>query len=309
MKEKNQIIPYIRNGFLIGLLFPILAIIICVFLLTPDNYEFSLSEIHKDFPLLWIIDSAPIVLGLISFFVGNKVNNENSKHHIETEKFNQELTDKNLQLENLITEKEVLLKEVHHRVKNNLQIITSLLSLQSSFISDEQSKALFRYSQYRINSMAVIHEMLYKSEDISKINYGDYAEKLISGLITSMKGTENNISFKFEIPDIKLNIDTAIPLGLLINEVITNSLKYGIEGDSSGEIYMKITRLKHNNYTLFIGDNGKGFSEEINFRNSNSLGLMLIHKLSIQLKGSIEKDNNKKGTNYILNFQEIEQTS
>ena len=196
MKEKNQIIPYIRNGFLIGLLFPILAIIICVFLLTPDNYEFSLSEIHKDFPLLWIIDSAPIVLGLISFFVGNKVNNENSKHHIETEKFNQELTDKNLQLENLITEKEVLFKEVHHRVKNNLQIITSLLSLQSSFISDEQSKALFRYSQYRINSMAVIHEMLYKSEDISKINYGDYAEKLISGLITSMKGTENNICFK-----------------------------------------------------------------------------------------------------------------
>ena len=296
------------NGMLIGLIFPILAISICHFLITPAGFPFSLITLHEIFPLLWIIDSAPIVLGIISYVVGNNVTKSDAHLLSQIQLINDELTDKNAQSEILLEEKEVLLKEIHHRVKNNLQIITSLLSLQSSFIDDPESKALFRYSQYRINSMAMIHEMLYKSQDISKISYGEYAQKLISGLIISMKGSDNKIELKVDVPDINLNIDTAIPLGLLINEIITNALKYGIRDDTQGTISIQISKMKHETYKMTIGDNGVGFSEDINFRNSKSLGLMLIHKLSLQLNGSIEKDNNAKGTNYIVNFEEIEQS-
>ncbi len=309
MKETKIIGPYVRNGIIIGFLFPLLAFVVCHNFLNPENFPFSLSRIHNAFPLLWIINSAPIVLGMISYFVGTNVQKSNIQFLKEIKEINSELKNKNAQLKALNGEKEVLLKETHHRVKNNLQVITSLLSLQSSFIEDEDSKALFRYSQYRINSMAMIHEMLYKSQDISKIDYNVYAEKLISGLILSMKGSDNKIKLRTNVAEINLNIDTAIPLGLLINEIVTNSLKYGIKDNEHGEIHVDIEKTKHNTFKMLIGDDGIGFSDEINFRNSNSLGLILIHKLSLQLKGSIEKYSDKKGTNYIVIFQEIDQTS
>lgn len=302
-KKSSTIRFFVLRGVLIGLFFPLLAIVICFFLLTPEGYPLSISKIHRDFPLLWIIDTAPIVLGLVSYIVGTQVGKSN-------EGFMKEISENNEQLQHLINEKEVLLKEIHHRVKNNLQVITSLLSLQASFIKDTQAKALFRYSQYRINSMAMIHEMLYQSEEISRIDYGEYTRKLIDGLIISMRGSENKIEVDHDVKDIYLNIDTAIPLGLLINEVITNALKYGIPKEEPGRLHLSIKKVEgFKNYILHIGDNGVGFSEEINFRSSDSLGLMLIHKLSVQLKGNIEKDNQLKGTNYILYFQEIDQTS
>jgi two-component sensor histidine kinase len=209
------------------------------------------------------------------------------------------------QLETSLKDKTLLLKEIHHRVKNNLQVITSLLSLQSSFIEDEKTKELFSYSQYRINAMAVIHEMLYQTENISKINYGDYVRNLISGLIRSMKGENNKINLKINVEKINLNIDTAIPLGLLINEIVTNSLKYGFVGDTEREIYIELKEDKHQHFTLNIGDNGIGFSDDINFTTSNSLGLILINDLALQLNGSAEKDKSKKGTHYIIHFEEI----
>lgn len=207
-----------------------------------------------------------------------------------------------------LLERNTLLKEIHHRVKNNLQIITSLLSLQSSFIDDDQVKGLFRYGQYRINSMAIVHEMLYKNSDLSRINYGEYLHQLVGTLITSMKGSKNQIELKIDADDLFLNIDTSIPLGLLINEIVTNSLKYGFE-NGEGMISIEVKKLKYPNFILRIGDNGAGFPDNINFRNTVSLGLKLIHKLALQLRGNIEKDNSKQGTHYIITFQEIEQTS
>lgn len=309
MKNSKTIGPYVRNGILIGLCFPIFSIFICIYFLIPSDYEISILNLHQDFPLLWIINSAPFVLGTISYIVGNNINSLNKKYLENITEINSKLVSKNDLLENLNGEKEVLLKEIHHRVKNNLQVITSLLSLQSSFIENEHIKALFRYSQYRINSMAMIHEMLYKSGDLGKINYGIYSEKLIASLILSMKGTDHNIKLNVNIDDINLNIDTAIPLGLLINEIVTNALKYGIVKNEAGTIHITIKQIKHNNFQMQIGDNGIGFSKDVNFRNSASLGLMLIHKLSLQLQGSIEKNNEIKGTNYIVTFKEIEQTS
>ncbi len=207
-----------------------------------------------------------------------------------------------------LLERNTLLKEIHHRVKNNLQIITSLLSLQSSFIDDNQVKGLFRYAQYRINSMAIVHEMLYKNSDLSRINYADYLHQLVRTLITSMKGSKNQIELKIDADDLFLNIDTSIPLGLLINEIVTNSLKYGFK-NAEGTISIEVKKLNYPNFILNIGDNGIGFPDDKNFRNTVTLGLKLIHKLALQLRGNVEKDNSKKGTHYIITFQEIEQTS
>lgn len=212
-----------------------------------------------------------------------------------------------MELEEQITEKETLLKEVHHRVKNNLQTVSSLLSLQARGIDDEEIRNLIKSSQNRVISMAMVHEMLYMRDDISKIKYKSYVQELGEYLVRSVKGSENNVNLTIDIPDIELGIDTAIPLGLLINEAITNALKYGIRDDDKGEIYVALRKEDNREYVLSIGDNGVGFPERVNFKNTKSLGLKLIHNLTRQLKGSIVRDLSKKGTNYVVKFREVDQ--
>ena len=214
---------------------------------------------------------------------------------------------KTLEIGKKNTEKEILLKEIHHRVKNNLQIITSLLNLQASSIEDEKVKGLFKHSQYRINSMAMIHEMLYQTKNLGQINYHEYLLKLIPNLITSIKGNKNEIDLKLNAESIYLNVDTSITLGLIINEIITNSLKYGFKDTHKGLLIVHLKKLDDLHFSLEIGDNGKGFSDKINFKNTPSLGLKLIHNLVVQLEGTIEKDQSKKGTNYMIHFQATKQ--
>jgi two-component sensor histidine kinase len=204
-------------------------------------------------------------------------------------------------------EKEMLLKEVHHRVKNNLQTVSSLLSLQTRNVEETQMRNLLKSTQNRVISMAMVHEMLYMRKDISQIEYKSYVQELSEYLIRSIKGLDSKVQLKIDIPEIKLGIDTAIPLGLLINEAVTNALKYGFADDQEGEIYIALKKEIDKHYVLNIGDNGVGFPDTINYKNSKSLGLKLIHNLTRQLKGSIQKDTSKKGTNYIIKFQEIKQ--
>jgi two-component sensor histidine kinase len=210
-------------------------------------------------------------------------------------------------LEDKINEKETLLKEVHHRVKNNLQTVSSLLSLQARNAPDEQTKSLLKSSQNRVISMAMVHEMLYMREDISKIGYKSYVQELAEYLVRSIKGTSSNITLDIDIPDVRLNIDTAIPLGLLINEAVTNALKYGIVDDTQGHIFIKLRKGDNDEYLLNIGDTGIGYSETINHKTTKSLGLKLIHNLARQLRGSIARDITRKGTHYIVKFREINQ--
>lgn len=306
MRFKKIVIPYVIRGVFIGLFFPLLALFICIYFLYPEDYQYTLMGIHKDFPLLWIIDSAPFVLGIISFFVGTEINKIDNKYLQKIKEANQALVLKNSEQKSLIKEKEVLLKEVHHRVKNNLQVVTSLLSLQARHTNDPQSEKLFKNCQYRIKSMSMIHEMLYKSQDLSRINYVEYINKLIAELVVSMKGVEHNIEINIEVEELKLSLETSIPLGLLVNEIITNSLKYGVIGDAPGHIYFKMKKKDSNNYEILIGDNGIGFSEDINFENTTTLGLKLVNRLITQLRGSIEKVKEMKGTNYVIMFQEID---
>lgn len=212
------------------------------------------------------------------------------------------------QKENLL-EKKILLKEIHHRVKNNMQVMTSLLSLQSSVLEDEKTKEIFKFSQYRINAMAMVHEMLYQSNEISKIDYQKYLDKLVAGLVSAMYKEEGKLELVVNAPNIQINLDTAIPLGLLINEIITNSLKYAFKGRESGKITLDLQKQTAPHLVLKIGDDGVGFPKDLNFKTIDSLGIKLIQKLAIQLKGNLQNDFEKPGTNYILHFQEIEQKS
>ncbi|MEM9647683.1 MAG: sensor histidine kinase [Bacteroidota bacterium] len=210
------------------------------------------------------------------------------------------------EVQDRIDEKETLLKEVHHRVKNNLQTVSSLLSLQSRAIADEKISNIIKSSQNRVVSMAMVHEMLYKRDDyLSKIELRPYVEELCNYLVRSVKGNTNKIKVNLHMDDHKLSIDTVIPLGLIINETITNALKYGIKEDQAGEILISLRKLSDKRYEMQLGDNGAGYSEDINPETSKSLGLKLIYNLARQLRGTISRDAEKKGTYYILEFEEI----
>lgn len=209
-------------------------------------------------------------------------------------------------LEAKLEEKETLLKEVHHRVKNNLQTVSSLLSLQSRAVADEKIKGIIKGSQHRVVSMSMVHEMLYKRDDYtSKIELGPYVSELCEYLIRSVKGNDNNIETDLDIGNFKLSVDTVIPLGLIINETVTNALKYGLPDENKGTIKIHLTKKGANSYEMYLGDDGIGFPEDVSPQTTNSLGLKLIHNLARQLRGSIVRDHETKGTYYQINFEEV----
>lgn len=222
---------------------------------------------------------------------------------LTTKDLTEKIVHDNLMLQTSNREKEVLLKEVHHRVKNNLQIVTSLLNLQSYTINDPLTKDVFDVSLNRIKSMAVVHEMLYRSSDFSKIEYQAYLTTLISGLVNSIKGESHAIEIDLNANNLSLNIDTSIPLGLLITELVTNSLKHGIKGDEKGKIYVHLTR-KEKSILLEIGDNGIGLPKDLIIEDSETLGLQLANSLVEQLNGKCEKDLSKKGAHFKIEFEE-----
>lgn len=212
-----------------------------------------------------------------------------------------------VEIEIRIMEKELLLREVHHRVKNNLQTVSSLLSLQAKNSANAKIKELIRSSQNRVISMAMIHEMLYIRNNLSKIEFRPYVQELTDYLMNSTDCKSKNIRIQLYIPEVALCIDTAIPLGLLINEAVTNSLKYGFINNTNGQIDISLKKEDAKNaYVLGIKDNGIGFSEELNFRNTKSLGLKLIHTLARQLRGSVKRNPSAKGTDYQIAFIDVD---
>lgn len=185
-------------------------------------------------------------------------------------------------------EKEALLKEIHHRVKNNLMVISSLLNLQSGSIADENTRSAVRDSQNRVKSMAVIHQLLYESEVFNKIDFPKYLEKLMASLQSTYAGPGNNISYVIQADDITLDIDTAIPLGLITNELATNAYKYAFAEGSDGKIELNLSKTSDNKYLLRISDNGKGLPEGFDVDKSVTLGLKLVKILAKQLKAKLD---------------------
>ncbi len=207
------------------------------------------------------------------------------------------------QVEESLEEKNVMLKEIHHRVKNNLQVISSLLNLQSAQIKDPGTLQLFRDSQNRVRSMALIHEKLYQSHDLARINFKNYVESLSSVLARSFAAETREVTFCLEIEQISLGIDQAVPCGLIINELVSNSLKHAFPGSRKGEVTIQFKIVEGQRLHLIVGDNGVGFPDTIDFQHTSSLGLQLVNSLVHQLEGSIEI-RRTTGTEFRIDFCE-----
>ena len=192
-------------------------------------------------------------------------------------------------IQDSLIEKEMMLKEIHHRVKNNLQIISSLLNLQSESVSNKEDLNLFIESKNRVKSMAMIHENLYQSGNLSKINFKEYLCYLSEQLLVSY-ALNNRVKLNFDCKDVFLSIETAVPCGLLVNELITNSMKHAFPNDRAGNINIALNNFGQE-YELIIEDDGIGMPENINFKEYNSLGLKIINNLVNQIEGTIELNN------------------
>jgi two-component sensor histidine kinase len=204
------------------------------------------------------------------------------------------------QIKQSLEEKEVLLKEVHHRVKNNLQIISSILNLQSSTIADKQTLDLLKNSQDRIRSMSLIHELLYQTKDFSTINFSEYIRSIATNLFQSYN-QNRLVNLVLELEPVFLDLDSAIPCGLIINELITNSLKYAYNTDDEGDVRINLT-LTNNIVIIIIEDTGKGFPTMIDFRETESLGMQLVISLTDQIDGEIKMENSQ-GTRFEIQFK------
>lgn len=227
-----------------------------------------------------------------------------------------------------LREKEMLLREIHHRVKNNMQVISSLLRLQSRNVQDEQQTEMLKDSQNRIKAMALIHEKLYRSKDLARIDFNDYIKTLVNDLFLTYKVSTGKVALKMNIETVSFGIDTAIPCGLIVNELVTNSLKYAFPGERDGEIKIslhKIADYKSETSTLADGkspkprtradvaaeifeltvsDNGTGIPKDMDIRKIESLGLRLIINLAEkQLQGKVELNRNN-GTKFQIKFKE-----
>lgn len=205
-----------------------------------------------------------------------------------------------------LKEKELLLKEIHHRVKNNLQVITSLIDFHAQYIKNNNKELeLCMKCQNRVKSIALIHEHLYHSKDLAKINFNEYIQNLTEFLFQLYEINFDAIKLKLNVDDVLLNINTAIPCGLIINELFSNALKYAFPKDRVGEIHIELHKFDDNKITLMVNDNGIGLPETLDFRNTESLGLQLVCILTQQLKGNIQLDR-KGGTTFKITFTEKE---
>ena len=205
------------------------------------------------------------------------------------------------ELRGALKEKEVLLKEVHHRVKNNLQVISSILNLQTSYVKDKETADLLKECQNRIKTMAYIHESLYQTKDFLHINFSEYIINLVKNLFYSYDANQQKIKTIFDVDTIFLNLDTSIPCGLIVNELVSNALKYAFTNGSGGCVTIKIKKNKNNKIEMVIADNGKGMPENIDYKNTETLGLQLVSILAEQINGTMTI-NRTKGTTFKIIF-------
>jgi PAS domain S-box-containing protein len=262
------------------------------------DFEEEYRIIRPDGTERWIIDHAYSIKGKSGL----------TDHIIGVAKDITERKRAEEQIKSSLKEKEVLLREIHHRVKNNMQIMASLLRLQSEGIKDKHLLDLFNESQNRIKSMALIHEDLYQSKDFARIDFEQYTRTLTGRLISSYGVDPNRIIASVNIDNVFLDVDKAIPCGLILNELFTNSLKYAFPVDKFGaNLKDKKGEIRidcHSNsaeHTLVFSDNGVGFPENIDFHKTETLGLDLVKSLTRQLGGTIELNRNN-GTEFTITF-------
>jgi two-component sensor histidine kinase len=210
------------------------------------------------------------------------------------------------ELKNSLKEKDLMMKEIHHRVKNNLMVIQSLLNLQSKYIKDTDARDIFKDSQNRAKSMAMIHESLYQSSDLKRIEFSEYINTLANNLFYSYAADPERVKMSVNVDEVMLDINTAIPLGLILTELISNCLKYAFPDEESGEIKVDFhsdTEEGTHKFRLTVSDNGVGLPPDFDPKKSDSLGIMLIYSLSDQIGAELELDSTG-GTKFEITFEE-----
>lgn len=287
--------------------------------LNPGLYEFEVMGSNNDglwsesparltilvnpafWQTLWFqLTAAVLIIGLLFLVYRYRISMETIRRH-ELEKAVKQRTSE------IARERDtnaILLQEIHHRVKNNLQIIVSLLSLQSRFITNTALLNTFSEIQNRIRSMSLIHQKMYKTEDLKSINIEEYIRDLSNNLVSTYRLT-NQIDLDVNVEVNNFNSDTLTPLGLIINEVISNALKYAFEEDRVGKITVSLKKVDNKKYEMLIGDDGVGLDENILEKADESFGTELIIALVEQLNGTIELMNTQKGTCYRIIFEDV----
>lgn len=204
-------------------------------------------------------------------------------------KSEERLTSSLLEREKLLKEKDVLMKEVYHRVRNNLQGISNLIYLQATYLKDERVRGMFRQTQDRLKSIALIHEKLYQTEDLVQLDLAQYIRSLAEYLIHSYRTRPELIKLDVKVDDMRLNVDTAIPVGIIVNELVSNSLKHAFPSDEQpGEIQIELRQLTPGEATLRVKDNGPGLPAEVDITTTTSLGLQLVSMLAGYMQGRVE---------------------
>ncbi len=231
-----------------------------------------------------------VLLSQVSISIENAHLYQNLKDHASVQKS--------------LKQKEILLKEIHHRVKNNLLVVSSLLDFQSSYIDDPEMIKLLENCQNRITSMALVHQHLYGNSKLDKVNFAEYIKSLVDNLAYSQGSEERNINLQLDLEPIELNIESANPCGLIVNELVSNAIEHGFCDRPRGNIWLSLKHHTHHQILLTIQDDGVGFGQDMDLHNSDSLGLELVLTLVEQLHGKIELDKTE-GTKIEILFSEL----
>jgi len=264
-----------------------------------EDHSFIYRVVAADGRIVWLHDIVKVILS-----AGKPVKLIGIMLDISEQKMNEEKLDKlNSELTASLKEKEILLKEVHHRVKNNMAIISSLLSLQSTYISDDKYIQVFKESQGRIRAMAMVHEMLYQQEQFASINVRDYLSSLLKSVQISFSST-TQIKFHTDIDAVRVNIDTLIPCGLIVNELLTNSLKHAFNGQDDPVITLSLKQIDDNKLQLKVSDNGIGLHDGFDLNAEAGLGLKLVGTLISQLDGTLEVKS-ANGSEFTITFTRL----
>jgi PAS domain S-box-containing protein len=254
----------------------------------------------KDFPIDLIRKDGRIINTLITSVVVKKKKGETTVYQGIIKDITQRKKAEE-QLKKSLKEKDVMLREIHHRVKNNLQIVTSLLRLQSNFTQDKKAKEAFKESQNRIHSMSLIHEKLYRSKNLAQIDLGVYIQNFVTHLFHTYEVDASQIKMEIDGKDIQVDINKAIPCGLILNELVSNAVKHAFPSGQKGNLNINLHNNKRGKAVLSVKDDGSGLPEGINIKNPKSLGLQLIKDLTQQIGGTL-RIQRKDGTQFTVIF-------
>lgn len=265
------------------------------------EYESEKKDIQINLQRTELISNKQVQYGLIGGLVFLLVVTVMiTKFYLDKQNANREISKQKDIISRSLAERESLLKEIHHRVKNNLQIIASLLYLQSGKFEDEDIKKVLEEGQGRVRSMALIHQKLYENEDLKSISFGEYLTELLSEIKGSFGKNIEAVQIEVDSDDIRFDVETAIPLGLIVNELATNAFKYAFEDKGTGTFSVALKKVG-NQFKLLIKDDGKGIPDDVDLRKTKSLGLRLVKMLSTQLEGEYRFESDS-GTAFELQF-------